>query len=263
MKYVITVIVVIKYHKEVLMLLYVGLIAVVIVVLLICILMFQILSLKKTVVNQNDSIKGIYDVINQKMNMMDEITASYKQELENALNILDEKYQLFEILTDENDKKLKNLLAFIENKSELLEQITAENEQELKNVLDIVKLKSDTLEAVVSLRTSQILMQLNKKEKNLNTDAVNWILETNNVKKYFKPGQIEKVVNEKDNSEFKYEFTDDGMVCSVYIDGVLDVKTEFSKFGAPLKGYKYNPQGEVIGSFVYDELGNVKKQEIA
>lgn len=118
------------------------------------------------------------------------------------------------------------------------------------------------LEGNLEMKFLKLSALLNTQNPTLQPEDAKWILRDGGVEKLFEPGTLSSVTNSEDNTELKYEHKESGeVVCSHWQDGILKACTEFSKYGAPLRGTVYDKDGNKVSEYEYDKLGQVSKIE--
>ena len=127
-----------------------------------------------------------------------------------------------------------------------------------KEIMEKLTITEQMLHAVqghIELKNEQLMMMLNENDPNLSPNNSHWILENESVSKYFKPGHITKVINSKDKTVMEYTYSNEEISCSKLLEGKLIMRTDFSIFGAPLRGIRYDSDGNIAEEFSYDRLG--------
>ena len=172
------------------------------------------------------------------------------------------------LLKNEIDANKQDIL---QNIATLQGQIQAEIknvEQEILNNLlplrEQIEAQSEEIQLhkhLSTINTERILTLLNYNDPNLAPQASHWILENEKFKKVFTPGKLERVTSEEGSIELQYEYEDENIICSKYVDGVLTTKTVLNQFSVPIMGYLYDVEGNVIKEFTYDSLGRVTSSE--
>ena len=160
-----------------------------------------------------------------------------------------------------------NKLEMLNNITSLQEQIQIQadgiKQETLNNMISLQEQLEEQSEEIqliqhsCTLNSEQILALLNYKDPNLDPDASHWILENEKFKKIFTPGKLEKVTYDNGTTELHYEYDNENIICSKYVDGILKTKTILNQFSVPIKGYLYDTDGNIINEFVYDSLGQL------
>ncbi len=164
-------------------------------------------------------------------------------------------FALFQKNEDEFMKQKNTIIELIEKNQK---NITTglENFEKVKDVLII-----DSKALAMKMNILQNAITINA-ETTLDINTPKWLVSKGDVKKYFIPGKIEKVINNKDNSETIFESKDNGEVLSkTFVNGRLKYEIIHTVYGNPISGTTYNEDGNIREEYTYDKLGQVTKNK--
>lgn len=232
------------------------------IIILILVIVFNAIQAKN-----NNRIVETLNGINMPQ-LSHEITC-HKLEIIGIIQDFRKEIQMFK--TESELKNHQTFMSLNKNDSEVVESLKRIDIPKLSQ--EIIRHKSEIMGAIedyrkdiqmvraeLEIKCQQIFMSLNKDDKELSPLASEWILSNGSISKHFKPGNITHVINSDDKSKTEYEFKESGEVsCTKYIDGVIKMKTDFSSYGSPLRGFTYSDGGQIQFEYTYDKLGQIEK----